>query len=86
MLDFLENKGICVILISMLEYPEGVQRYFYRKDLKLGSRAAYRNHDILYENGLIENIPSKTKLLFKLTEKGEKIAKCLKEMSSIIRN
>ena len=84
-IDLLEHGGICKILISLLSYPGGVKRVFYRNDLKLGSRASIRNHDLLFKAKLIENKPSKDQLLFGLTKQGKKIALSLQDIEVILK-
>lgn len=80
----LESGGFCCVLLYLLDHPEGVQRVQYRFNLGLSPRAAMRNHNLLFAAGLIESKPSKDKLLFGLTEKGEKIARLLASIEDLL--
>lgn len=85
-IKILEHGGICRTLVFYLNHPDGILRIKYREEpLKLSSKTAKRVHDLLYENELIENLPNKEQLLFRLTEKGKKIAGELKIINSILR-
>ncbi|MHA1734275.1 MAG: hypothetical protein ACTSU5_20240 [Promethearchaeota archaeon] len=76
---------MCRMLVFLLDHPGGVPRARYRKPpINLGSRAAERNHRVLFNAGLIESVQHPTKLLFALTEKGKRVAELLKEIEKIV--
>ena len=77
-IDLFEQGGICQILLFLLDKPEGVKRVEYRTSVNLGSRAAMRDHEVLFNSGLIINKPSSDQLLFTLSEKGKQVALYLK--------
>ena len=80
-LGILEQGGICRMLVYLSMHPEGILRVDYRKPpLNLGYRASVRDHEKLYDAGLIEHIDSPNEFKFRLTEKGKRIAEKLKEI------
>ncbi len=86
-LEILEQYGVCRLLIFLLNHPEGVLRSQYRdKPLSLSASTARRDHEALYDVGLIHSIEHKAKLLFVLTTKGREIAERLKEIEGFLIN
>ncbi len=84
-LELLEQFGVCRLLVFLLHHPEGVQRARYRdKPLSLSAATAQRDHNALYEAGLIHNVEHKAKLLFALTERGRRVAEQLAEINRIM--
>lgn len=83
-MELIESGGMCRILLLYLQNNDGIQRVKYRSELNLGGRAANRNHNLLYEKGLIEIVPNRNKLLFRLTEKGRLIAEKIQEIQDLL--
>jgi len=85
-IDILEHGGMCRLLVFYLDSPNGLIRANYRDPpLRLGPRAAERDHHLLFENGLIENSNHPTQLRFQLTDKGKQVAIYLKEIEKILQ-
>jgi hypothetical protein len=85
-LDVLIHGGICRIILHYLRSPDGLIRAQYRNDpLRLGPRAADRNHLLLFKEGIIENANHPTQLRFKLTEKGKQVATKLNEIEDLMK-
>lgn len=76
---WLEQKGLVRIILYLLDNP-GSQKVDFRKKIGLDSQNAMKVFDILWDDGYLESVPHKRKLLFKLSEKGEYIARLLKEV------
>ncbi len=84
-LEILEQFGVCRLLVFLLDHPEGVLRSQYReKPLSLSATTARRDHEALYDAGLIHSIENKARLLFGLTTKGQEIAMRLKEIEQFL--
>ncbi|OLS16361.1 MAG: hypothetical protein RBG13Loki_0049 [Promethearchaeota archaeon CR_4] len=85
-LVMLEHGGVCRLLAFLLDHPEGIARAQYRQSpLALGSRAADRDHLLLFEAQLIHAVDHPKKLLFGLTEKGKQVALKLREIANLLK-
>jgi len=84
----LESKGVLQILIAMLGIDDHSMIVSQIRALPdIGQGAAYTAINILKELQLIEELPSKryNARVFKLTEKGMKLAKLLKEIDLLLK-
>lgn len=75
----LQRVGVIEILLDLLENGPS-QKTTFRKRLGLSPTTLVRAHEMLWEGGYLETEPHPRKLLFKLSEKGEYVARLLKEV------
>ena len=84
----LETKGSIQILLAMLNIEDNSMIVSQIKALPdIGQAAAYTAINTLKELELIQEMPARryNARVFKLTEKGMKLAKLLKEIDSLIK-
>jgi Mn-dependent DtxR family transcriptional regulator len=80
----LEKFGMLEMILFLFRKPNGIQRVDYLKELQIHNRSMTRNHDILFERGIVENVPHPKELRFRLTEKGKKIAEHILEIKKLM--
>jgi predicted transcriptional regulator len=85
-LSLLEHRGICRLILFLHFHPEGIVRIRYREPpINLNPRAAKKYHDLLFNAGIIENVPNNEKFLFRLSAKGMEIAAFLLAIQDLLK-
>jgi predicted transcriptional regulator len=74
-----EKFGIMDTLLYYREHSP-IQRIDYRTKVGLSPSTSMHVHELLFEYGLITTHPMSTRLFFKLTKKGKRIADIIYEL------
>jgi hypothetical protein len=83
-IPLLDKGGVIAVLLWLYDHPEGLQKIQLRSIIGLSSLTAISVHELLFDSGLIENLPSSKKMLFGLSIRGKKIAALLKSVQYFI--